>query len=96
MLQWIVTIVFLAGAMAYALWRLIRYFGKSRNTGSPCDQFQGDCAQCLNHLRQNTKSLTPPRRGGHEMSSAGAPGQETVPCPPAKHRPANPQGARFR
>jgi len=47
MLQWIVTIVFLAGAMAYALWRLIRYFGKSRSAGSPCYQFQGDCAQCL-------------------------------------------------
>lgn len=96
MLQWIFTILFLAGATAYALWRTIRYFRRPRKGASPCDQFQGDCAQCLKNARKNDVPASLSHRGAHEMSSAGVQDQGTAPCPPAKHKPASLPDAHCR
>ncbi len=47
--QWIITLGILSLAIAYAIWRIVKYFRKSAKNpeaSGPCEVFGGNCAQC--------------------------------------------------
>ncbi len=56
MTQWIITMLILIAALAYASWLIYKYFRRRRKGTGPCDEIHGDCAQCLKQGRHNQES----------------------------------------
>lgn len=53
--QWIITLGILSLAIAYAIWRIVKYFRKSAKNpkaSAPCEDFGGNCAQCLDSRKR--------------------------------------------
>ncbi len=54
--QNILTGVILLSALVYAVWMIVKYFGKPKPTDNPCDKFAGDCAGCKAHFSSFDKN----------------------------------------
>lgn len=56
-MQYIITGVILLLALAYAVWKIVKYFSKPKPASSACEKFSGDCAGCKAHYAEANKNL---------------------------------------
>ena len=55
--QYIITGAILLFAFVYAVWKIVKYFGKPKSAASACEKFAGDCAGCKAHFSSTEKSV---------------------------------------
>ncbi len=55
--QYIITGAILLFALVYAVWMIVKYFGKPKPTDNACDKFAGDCAGCKAHFSSLNKDV---------------------------------------